>query len=600
MCGIAGIIARDGSTPVRREDLASMAAAMRHRGPDAEGRLIEGSVGLTMRRLAVIDLEHGDQPIWNEDRSVAIVQNGEIYNYKELRDDLRGRGHKFSTSSDTEAVVHLYEETGPTEEFANGIWGMFALALLDLRRGVVVLARDRLGKKPLTLFEDPETFAFASELPSLSAVPWIRDRMEIEPRALDAYLAVQYVPGPGTMFRRVRQVPPGELQVLERTGRGWQAKPAIRYWSVERRIQSEPPAPESFRQSVDRCEGILRDAVKRRLMSDVPLGAFLSGGVDSSLLVALMKQHAPDQVQTFSIGFEDAEFDESDAADRVARFLGTDHHMLKMPTPSPDQLQTILGAVDQPLADPAIVPTWFLSRMTRENVTVALSGEGADELFGGYHWYRKARRRRSAVPGRRNLTPLEFYRLREKVSVPERARLLANPLSDDELWLASQAHLAAAPMGLPPMGTYQTIDVARYMGDDLLVKVDRMSMAHSLEVRCPFLDHRLVEAALPLPDNFKIRWGRRKAIVRAIAARYLPRDVVHKKKHGFMVPIDSLMRTAYREMLGDLTARDRLARQGLFNPEGISELLSRWERDACRSDLVWQVLCFQLWLETQA
>jgi asparagine synthase (glutamine-hydrolysing) len=605
MCGIAGIILRDGSTQVRAEDLAAMAGAMRHRGPDAEGRLLEGSVGLTMRRLAVIDLVSGDQPIWNEDRSVAVVQNGEIYNFHDLRKDLEQRGHTFTTNSDTEAIVHLYEETGPNPDLPNRLWGMFAFALFDLKRQVVVLARDRAGKKPLFLYRDGATLAFASELKAIAAVPQLAEKMAVDPAALDAYLALQYVPGPGTMFRKVRHLPPGAMLVLERNGAGWEERKERRYWSIPANPPgADTPARESFGATVERCEEILVDALRRRLVSDVPLGVFLSGGLDSSLLVALMSREAPEVLRTFSIGFEDAAYDESEDAGEVARLLNCEHSLLKMPAPGAEDLQSILGAFDQPLADPAVVPTWYLSRLAREKVTVALSGEGADEVFGGYHWYRQARGLGFGRSRGAKITPESYYTRREQVGHSERAQLLAEPLRlallDRGADAVRDSYLASFPSesALPPMARLQAVDFTTWMADDLLVKVDRMSMAHSLEVRCPYLDHRIVEAILPLDQRYKIRWGRRKAVLRGIARRYLPARVVKRKKHGFQVPIDSLMRTTLRELLSDLTAADRLARQGLFDPDGIASLLKRWQDNPALARLVWKVLCFQVWWET--
>jgi asparagine synthase (glutamine-hydrolysing) len=622
MCGIAGVIERDGARPVEAGDLRAMAGALVHRGPDDEGILLEGSVGFAMRRLAVIDLASGRQPIWNEDKTAGVVQNGEIYNFADLRTDLQRRGHTFSTASDTEAIVHLYEETGPSADLPARLDGMFALALYDRRRQVVVLARDRAGKKPLYLYRDDRRLLFASELAALFAAAAPADRpldRSLDPAAIDAYLALQYVPGPATIFRRVRQLPPGSILVLDRAPGGWIERPERRYWALPGRPAGEGAGWRRFSQAVDGCEALLRDAVRRRLVADVPLGAFLSGGLDSSLVAALMAREAGSRISTFTIGFDEPDLDESQAAAGVARHLGADHHPLEMPSTGAEDLLAILRRCDQPLGDPAIVPTFHLSRLTRRHVTVALSGEGADEVFGGYHWYRRplAGRllggrlppRRAAVPAPPAAGPPDgpaaratgaLYRRREQASAEERRALLAAPLREACAGEAARASYAAAALhrdGPAGIAALQAIDFTTWMADDLLVKVDRMSKAHALEVRCPYLDHRLVEAVLPGPDRFKIRWGRRKALLRAVARRHLPEAAVGRKKHGFQVPVDRLLRTTLAAALRDLTERERLKRQGIFDPDGVAGLLRRWQGDASRARAVWKVLCFQAWWE---
>ncbi len=584
MCGIAGIVFRDGQRPVESSDLQAMARALRHRGPDDEGSLLEGSVGLTMRRLSVIDVGGGRQPIWNEDRSVAVVQNGEIYNFPELRDDLARRGHVFSTRSDTETIVHLYEETGAVADLPSRLHGMFAFALFDRARAILVLARDRAGKKPLYLYRDGAVLTFASELDALFAPALPFDRAP-DPVSVDAYLARQYVPGPRTIFRRVRHLGPGSFLVLERTSAGWQEKPERRYWTIPAAPRADGGSWRSFREAVDGCERLILDAVRKRLISDVPLGAFLSGGLDSSLIVAVMARAEAGRVRTFSIGFDDPALDESEAAARVARLLGTEHHALRMPAPGPENLAAILARCDQPLGDPAIVPTWHLSRLARKSVTVALSGEGADEVFAGYHWYRRTLRRR-AGRGRDDQVPREARR--SLLGEPLRAALDADGAKQDGGETATEA--GGGPE-MAPIAALQAADFTTWMPDDLLVKVDRMSMAHSLEVRCPYLDHRLVEAVLPGPDRFKIRWGRRKALLKAVARRYLPDEVVFRKKHGFQVPIDAYLRADLGGMLRDLASPARLARQNLLDPAGVSGLLERFATDRTLSRAVWKVLC---------
>jgi asparagine synthase (glutamine-hydrolysing) len=591
MCGIAGIIFRDGQRPVDPSDLQAMAGALVHRGPDDEGSLIRGSAGFAMRRLSVIDVAGGRQPIWNEDRTVGVVQNGEIYNYLDLRADLQSRGHRFATASDTEAITHLYEEAGPSPELPSRLLGMFAFALYDVAREIIVLARDRAGKKPLFIYRDAGLISFASEMQALFAPRLPLDR-SLDPAAIDRYLALQYVPGPQTIRARVRQLPPASILIVERGARGWVERPERRYWSMPPGPTDDAPsergprpASASFARATDRCEALLTDAVRRRLLSDVPVGAFLSGGLDSSLIAALMAREGGGTLRTFSIGFEDPDLDESWAALAVARSLGAEHRTLTMPSPGPDDLGAILARCDQPLADPAVIPTWYLSRLARTEVTVALSGEGADEVFAGYHWYRRRRSRRSAHP---STSPPDDDSLRSLLAPSLRAAI-----GDG----ADVPEDRPAPPGAPiaRIAALQAEDFQDWMADDLLVKVDRMSMAHSLEVRCPYLDHRLVEAVLPGPDRWKIRWGRRKALLKAVARRYLPAAIVFRKKHGFQVPVDALLKTALRDLLADLASPARLQRRGILDPQGVASLLERWRDDRSPARQVWTVLCLLAW-----
>ena len=591
MCGIAGIVMRDGLRPVDPEDLRAMAKAMVHRGPDDEGMLVDGAVGLIMRRLSVIDVAGGHQPIWSEDRTVAVVQNGEIYNFTGLREELSQAGHRFHTSSDTEAIVHLYEQTGPGEALPRRLAGMFAIAVYDAARQTILLARDRAGKKPLFLYRDRDLLAFASELTAIFASFLPMDR-SFDPAAVRAYLEVQHVPGPGTMYSRVRQLPPGSMLVLERSADGWKEREERRYWSLHDPSRDDEPAPRSFSEAAGRCETLIADAVRVRLQSDVPLGAFLSGGVDSSLIAAFMAEQRPGLVRTLSIGFEDPALDESAAAAEVARHLGTKHRSLTMPAPRADDFLAIVDRCDQPLADPAVVPTWYLCRMAREELTVALSGEGADEVFGGYRWYR--------VRGR--LSPEELCLRREQEPAEVRRSLTPSPPASagDDRVRAAYAAAGAECAGEAPMARLQWVDFRTWMADDLLVKVDRASMAHSLEVRCPYLDHRLIELALPGPDGWKVRWGRRKALLRAVALRKLPRRVVMRKKHGFQVPVDSLMRTTLSGLLADLTSPASVREHGLLDPQGVAAALRRWREDPSLARLVWKILCLQAWLHRHA
>jgi len=608
MCGIGGLLFRDGERPVEAAHLAAIAGAMVHRGPDDEGSLLDGSLGLTMRRLSVIDLASGHQPIWNEDHTAAVVLNGEIYNHRDLRADLTKRGHRFTTASDAEAIVHLYEETGPSIDLPSRVEGMFAFAIYDAKRRLLLLARDRAGKKPLYVYRDAAVLAFASEITALFAPALPLDRA-IDPESLDAYFATQYVCGPQTFFKKVRQLPPASCLIVERKGAAWVERAEEIYWRLPSSPVVEGSPWRSFSQAVDGCEERIRSAVKRRLMSDVPLGVLLSGGLDSSLITAMVTKESGPGVKTFSIGFEDPTLDESAAALQVARHLGADHRSIVMPSPGADDFTAIIARTDQPLADPAIVPTWYLSKLAREGVTVALSGEGADEVFGGYHWYRRisgdSPARGASPGGEATFDPLAaaLYARREQVPRDLRRSLIAREIAGvgDRLTqdAARNSYLAAGSSNgsLPPIASLQAIDFNSVLSDDLLVKADRMSMAWSLEVRCPYLDHRIVEAVLPGPDRWKIRWGRRKALLKAVGLRHLPREVVLRKKHGFMVPIDALLRGELASLLGDLTTQARLLRYGLLEPEGVAALLGRWREDPALAKTVWKVLCLQTWME---
>jgi len=598
MCGIAGIVFRDGLRPVEPSDLAAMAAPMQHRGPDDEGTLIDGAVGLVARRLSVIDLPGGHQPIWNEDHTIAAIQNGEIYNYRTLRSELSRDGHVFLTASDTEVLAHLYEKTGPDAALPARLHGMYAFAVYDAKRQIILLARDRAGEKPMYLYCDPVMIAFASTLTALFAPRLPMDR-SLDPAAIRGYLQVQHISGPATIFTRARQLAPASLRLLERTGRGWQEHVGHRYWALTGEPHAGAARDDSFAAAIDDTERLLVTAVRDRLQSDVPLGAFLSGGVDSSLVAAIMAQERPGRVQTYSIGFDDPAMDESSAAGDIARRLGTRHRQLVMPTPGADQILEILRQCDQPLADPALVPSWYLSRMVHEEVTVALSGEGADEVFGGYRWYRRHGWRPSGEVDPREA---RYTLRRDQEPAWMRWALLSDAMK--EASAAEESHrtrlaYAAAwadSAGAAPIARLQWVDFATWMPDDLLVKVDRMSMAHSLEVRCPYLDHRLVERVIGGPDRWKIRWGHRKALLRAVARRYLPHAVALRKKHGFQVPIDALMRTTLRDLVAELTSPERVREHGVFDPQGVLRLVGRWQSDPSLARALWKVLCLEGWL----
>jgi asparagine synthase (glutamine-hydrolysing) len=623
MCGIAGYVNRDPARPADRALLARMAESLRHRGPDEDGYLQEGPVGLAMRRLQVVDLKGGSQPLYNEDRTVAVVFNGEIYNFRELRRQLEARGHTFRTRSDTEVIVHQYEEDGPDclERFN----GMFALALWDAGRRRLLLARDRLGIKPLHWTEGAGSLAFGSEIKALLEHPEVA--AEVDPVGLSRYLTHEYLPAPHTILRGVHKLPPGHRLLLQ-DGR----VQVERWWHV-RPDTGQAPAGEE--EALEEMESRLDAAVERRLVSDVPLGAFLSGGVDSSMVVASMQRHTSRTVKTFSIGFEESSYDESAHARAVAAHLGTEHHeRIVRGSEMPDLLPRVMDFLDEPLGDASILPTFLLSQFTREGVTVALSGDGGDELFGGYptygahgaaSWYRRlpAPLRRGlleplvrALPISDDYLSLDFAASRfiagahlpplerhvtwmGSLVADDKQRLLTPELrdalqGDDELASARKAWEDAG--GGDDLQRILHLDRHTYLQDDILTKVDRASMAHSLEVRVPLLDHHVVELAATWPSAWKVRGRQGKVLFKRLAARRLPRRIVERPKRGFAIPMAAWLRGPLQELAGDLLSAERLRRQGWFDPAAVQQMLGEHrDRRVNRRKPLFTLLAFQLW-----
>ena len=581
MCGICGI-ADSSSRPVERRDLERMNAALFHRGPDSEGVHLGPGVGLASRRLAIIDLISGDQPISNEDGTLWIVLNGEIYNFPELRTDLEGRGHTFRTHSDTECILHLYEECG--DACVEQLRGMFAFALWDGLRQRLLLARDRLGKKPLYYAHHAGALYFSSELPSLlKALP---QRPELDLPALDLYLALQYIPDPWTPFTGVLRLPPAHRLVWQR---GELA--LTHYWDLN--YEPKWTAPESA--LIEELRTLLRESVRCRLLSDVPLGVHLSGGIDSSIVVALMAEASARPVKTFSIGFEEESFSELAYARQVAQRYATEHH--EFVVGYGDVAATLDDLVDhlgEPMADPSALALYHLSRLTREHVTVALNGDGGDEAFAGYHrywldpWANRYLRlpgwvTRGLVPGLVRCLPAGedrpvgaslvdgLRRLEQLPSVDPRASILRwgsyfSASQRGQLW--KEPVRRQLDFGRPeamlvdlfdraPARTLadrtQYADIHTYLPGDLLVKADRMTMAWSLEGRSPFLDHKLMEWAARLPSRYRIRGGKGKILLRRAFRSELPPDVRRRGKQGFGLPVSSWFR-------GPLStwARDRM------------------------------------------
>ncbi len=564
-----------------------MCDRLKHRGPNADGFFCDKHAAIGMRRLSVIDLSTGNQPIGNEDGSIQIVFNGEIYNYLELREELIAKGHIFKTSSDTEVIVHLYEEVGErTPEYLNG---MFGFAIWDRRNERLFVARDRMGKKPLYYSTSVPGvhFCFASELKALLVLPHFPD--EVDPRAVADFLALSYVPPPACIFKSVRQLMPGESATVERG-----AVRLRRYWTAPMEVK-----PGKIEDYAEELHHLASDAVKRRMVSDVPLGAFLSGGVDSGAIVALMAKAAPADLKTFSIGFEDKEFDELQYARMVAARYRTDHHEQVV---SPDILEIFEAYAeqyDEPFGDSSAIPTLYLSRLTRQHVTVALSGDGADELFGGYRRYRHAlveSRMRQVFPQwfRRSVIKIgaEYYPKFDYLPQIFRAKTVLRNISTSlgdayfttmsvfnrknelERLLSPETQAAldgytpreaytqrfAAVSHLPPLLQLQSIDFDTYLPGDILVKADRATMAYSLESRSPWLDYRLVEFAGRLPVEFKINRGIGKYIQRRAIGSYLPEEILTRRKMGFSVPLASWFRGSLKPLFEGRVLTSGMAR----------------------------------------
>ena len=608
MCGIAGAAWFDPDKALSSAELEAMTRALRHRGPDDEGRYrselrhepprgTTPGVALGFRRLAIIDLATGHQPIPNEDESIWLVFNGEIYNYQALRHRLEGAGHSFRSQGDAETIVHLYEDLG-TEAFQH-LNGMFALAIWDGPRRRLVLARDRLGQKPLVYHATPERLTFASELKSLLEVRHTPRR--ISPAAIDAYLTYQYIPHPHTVYEGIRKLPPGHLGIYE-SGKLRVAP----YWT--------PDWNETFDGGLDEAQNelgrLLEDAVAIRLQSDVPLGGFLSGGVDSSVIVALMNGSSVPATKTFAIGFPVAEYDESDYAAEVARRLGTDHYSEQVTPDAVAILDRLVWHYDEPFADSSAVPTWYLARMTRRHVTVCLSGDGGDELFLGYPRYRAFRLadRVDRFPPARDLLGLSCWQrlpvpARQKSRLRQFARfcqaIRMEPLRRYADWIAifNETHrgLLYRDAFLEQLGEddpfrflqdawdranrrdhltrVSIADLLTYLPCDLMTKVDTATMAHSLECRQPFLDYRLVEFAMRLPAHWKLRGRRSKWILRRLFERQLPKSVFQRAKMGFGVPLDHWFRGELAPLARDLLLAPDARTAAWFRRERVEQLL---------------------------
>ncbi len=621
MCGIVGFVNNSGNA-VERGVLEAMNGAILHRGPDEDGFFVRENVGLAMRRLAIIDLASGQQPIFTPDRTKCIVFNGEIYNYQELREGLIARGHTLKTKSDTEAVLHLYDEYGPN--CLQHLRGMFAIAIWDDVEKTLFLARDRVGKKPILYSHQSNgDLIFGSEFQALLKHPSVS--REVDYNAIDSYLSYICVPAPQTAFKAIRKLEPGHWL-------RWKAGEieTQRYWlpdfSKKIKISEEEAIEETTR--------ILRESTKLRMISEVPLGAFLSGGVDSSAVVALMAQESSTPVKTFSIGFEDEDFSELKYAKKVAEHVGAEYNEFIVRPNATEILPTLVDHYGEPYADSSALPTYYVSRETRQHVTVALNGDGGDESFAGYErymamqvaeLYRKVPLRKLLFEHFVNALPSSE---KKKTRIRDAQRFLISANMDRPLryfhWMSSIKQKAKDAMyadsfkqmvaenraehflsdwyaktnGTGVIDSTLLTDQMTYLPNDLLVKVDIASMANSLEARSPFLDHNLIEFAASLPENLKVNRYRPKYLLKKVAARLVPPEVIYRQKMGFGVPIGRWFRGDLKDLVYSTLLSEKAAGRGIFKPDSVKRMLDRhvsFEEDSTHQ--IWSLLMLELWFQ---
>ena len=616
MCGIAGKFTFDSGAPIDCQRLTAMTNAIAHRGPDADGFYVAPGIGLGHRRLSIIDLATGDQPLSNEDGTVWVVFNGEIYNFADIRADLERTGHRFRTHTDTEVIVHAYEEWG--NRAVDRFRGMFAFALWDERRRRLLLARDRVGVKPLYYSATPGGVVFGSEIKALLEDPDVpRDWC---PEALDAYLTLQYVPSPRTIYKAVAKLPPGHLLVAENGHVS-----VSRYWDLEFLGDGDPSREDEY---LDRLDALITEAVGLRLISDVPLGAFLSGGIDSSLVVAAMVRTSSSRVITTSVGFDEDAFNELEYARIVARHLGTESHEKIARPDIADLLPKLAWHLDEPFADSSAVPTYYVSAAAREHVTVALSGDGGDELWAGYArhrveaWETKARRwlgRSGRVAGRiagrlplgikgtralrhLALSPAEACARKHEYGLFESdcrdtfySGDFATQVADSDPFAGFRLAYDSCP-STDPLDRALYVDVKTYLVDDILTKVDKMSMAVSLEARDPLLDHKLLEFAASVPTALKLKNGRSKYLLRRLLERRLPKAVVDRPKQGFAAPIGQWLRGPLAPMVDALILDGRMRDRGVFESRTIERLWREHRDGVCdHRHRIWSLVMLELW-----
>jgi len=633
MCGICGFVNGRTAGPASAELLARMCREIVHRGPDDEGLHVEGPAALGNRRLSIIDVEGGHQPLSNEDGSLWIAYNGEAYNFAEVRDELLARGHRFRTRSDTETMVHAFEEWGPA--FLDRFRGMFAFALWDAKGRTLRLVRDRVGVKPLyyTLLADG-TIVFGSELKTILVHPGVA--RAIEPRALDLFLTLEYVPAPYSMFRGIHKLPAGSILTWD------EGKVSIRrYWDIEPPAEDAAGAPAGkprpLAEIEDELYALLKESVRLRLVSDVPLGAFLSGGIDSSTIVGLMRELGASPLRTYSIGFKDASYNELAHARRVAERFQTEHEEFVLEPRALDLTEKLVRHLDEPLGDFSIFPTYLVSTMARKHVKVVLSGDGGDEIFGGYEHYQAQKiARLPGVAAGAKLAGLATSRLRpgeKKKGAWNKLRRFTQAFDHEPAlrhfrWMmfltrADREALYAGGLkaslgGLPALGDGPPfdeilgrldgfdqltgelyLDLKTYLVDDIMVKVDRMSMATSLEAREPLLDHKLIEFAFRLPGRLKLHGLTTKWIFKKTVERLLPKDNIYRRKEGFSIPIKHWLRVELRDMVETYLGEKRLAEAGLFNPAPVRVMIDAHVQGRENySHQLWALLIFEIWRDT--
>jgi asparagine synthase (glutamine-hydrolysing) len=623
MCGIAGFAFVDQRHPVDRELLKRMTAVMRHRGPDADGFHIGPGVGLGHRRLSIIDLAGGDQPIYGEDRSCAVILNGEIYNFHELQRELADRGHVFKTRSDTESIVHAYEEWGL--DCVTRLRGMFAFALWDESRRRLILARDRAGKKPLYYHADGERLVFASEIKGLLQDPSIKRRLS--PESLNDYFSFGNIPSPNTVFQDIYQVPPAHLLLWERGQSRLQE-----YWDVT----FQPTGPSRPEEALEAFAPLFDEAVRIRMVADVPLGAFLSGGIDSSAVVASMARQSNRPVVTTSVGFAERTHSELEHARLVARAVRSRHHEILVRPNAVEDLPRLVWHLDQPFADSSALPTYYVSKAAREQVTVALSGDGGDEIFAGYqrrygvHRLESRLRRLVPEPLRRGVLARlgRIYPRAEWIPRPLRWKLVLLNLgqsferayfNDLSLFLEEEKEALCSPeflaqtrhhdpfhafarhfervRGADPLSRILYVDFKTWLHNDILVKVDRMSMSCSLEVRAPLLDHKVVEFAAALPPELKYRGPVSKFLLKRHVASRLPGLDASRPKQGFELPLAAWLRGDLRDTARDLLFSARAAQRGYVRPETVMRIWAAHQRGRRNhASQIWALLVLELWL----
>ncbi|MEA5468996.1 asparagine synthase (glutamine-hydrolyzing) [Spirulina sp. 06S082] len=626
MCGICGVVYADLNREVNAKLIDRMAERIIHRGPDEGGNYVSRNVGLGSRRLSIIDLAGGQQPIYNEDKTIWVVFNGELYNYRELTASLTRLGHKFYTETDTEVLVHAYEEFG--DEFLEYLNGMFAFALWDSRRQRLIIGRDRMGIKPLYYTIHDDALIFGSELKTILAYPHLPRTIDLV--ALNEYLSFEYIPTPRTIFQGISKLPPGHaLSYTEGELKVWQ------YWDINL-SRSENIKPKQIKEYEQELLSVIKDAVRKEMVSDVPVGVLLSGGLDSSAIAAMMSEIAPGNVKSFSIRFDDPSFDESSYARKVAHHLQTEHYELTLtPKLTLDLVPQLAQFLDEPLGDSSIIPTFLLSQFTRHHVKVALGGDGGDELFAGYSTLQAHRLveyyerllpgfvRHRIIPWFVDRLPVSFdnisfdFKLRRFIAgrgIPiimrhhqwlgsftvDQKRQLLEPwtqLQEKDTYQVAFDHQQQS-QAQEALNQLLYCDLKLYLEGNILAKVDRASMANSLEVRVPLLNHTLVEYAAQMPHSLKLRGLTTKYILRRAMRNHLPKEIMQRGKKGFNMPVAKWFTGELRPLVEDMLSRERLQREGFFNADFVQQLLKEhMTGKADRRKLLWTLLVFELWYE---